>query len=404
MNRQQILQLAITVIVVILFLGGCNAPAAPSVAEAPPATATMAPPIATPTPLPPAATPTPSPTLQPASTPQPINPAAQPTVEIKREKITSQALAGNLLGDPAERKFFVLLPPGYATGDKRYPVVYVMPWADGPPGDNAAGFKVAMESLLRQDEFSEMIVVVPDGSTVLGASHMRSSPTIGDYETYVTREVVDYVDAHFRTLPTRDSRGLAGCSNGGGPAMRLGLKYPNIFSVVTAVDGIYNESLEVWPRDVEAAHRLTKLPQNLKEAQQSELDWYFQMAAASAPDPNNPPFYFEMPVRIVDEHGEFIRGVIAKIVEQDAMHEARRYAEQPTRLRGIFIQHGTYDSEYDKQVESFDQLLTDLGIEHEYSEVAGGHCAHGWDEDSLKYLSNKLAFTVASSSSLPPQP
>ena len=64
-------------------------------------------------------------------------------MEVKDEKITSQALAGNLLGDPAERTVYVLLPPGYATSDKHYPVVYVMPWGNGYPSDNAGGFKAA---------------------------------------------------------------------------------------------------------------------------------------------------------------------------------------------------------------------------------------------------------------------
>ena len=101
-----------------------------------------------------------------------------------------------------------------------------------------------------------MIVVVPDGTNKLGASQFRSSPTIGDYETYVTQEVVDYMDTHYRTLPTRDSRGIAGCSNGGSASMRLGFKYPNIFSVVAPTGGGYDDSLEVWPSDVEAVQRL----------------------------------------------------------------------------------------------------------------------------------------------------
>jgi enterochelin esterase-like enzyme len=318
---------------------------------------------------------------------------AQGTVELKREKITSQALAGNLLGDPAERRVFVVLPPGYATSDKRYPVLYLLPWADGEPGDNASGFKWTMQSLLRKGEIGEMIVVVPDGSNTLGASHFRSSPTIGDYETYVTQEVVNYMDTHYRTLPTRDSRGLAGCSNGGGPAMRLAFKYPNVFSVAAPTDGIYDESLEVWPSDVEAVQQLKELPWDSISLKLHEtVARYVQMAAGSAPDPNNPPFYSEMPVRIVNGQGEFVPEVIAKIVEKDAAHEARRYVEQPLRLRGILIRHALQDTDYTQATHSFEQLLTDLGIEHEYVEVEGNHCGYGWEAASLKYMSEKLVF------------
>ncbi len=81
--------------------------------------------------------------------------------------LTSQALAGNLLGDPAARTVRVVLPPGYETGQKRYPVVYVMPWGDGVPSENASAFWYNMAMLLRKDEIKEMIVVIPDGSTSL---------------------------------------------------------------------------------------------------------------------------------------------------------------------------------------------------------------------------------------------
>jgi enterochelin esterase-like enzyme len=320
-----------------------------------------------------------------AATPVAAAPMLQGTVEVVQEKITSQALAGNLLGDPAERTINILLPPGYAVSDQRYPVVYVLPWADGEARANTWGFKWAMNSLLSQGEIEEMIVVVPDGTNKLGASHFRSSPTIGDYETYVTQDVVNYVDNHYRTLPTRDSRGLAGCSNGGSAAMRLGFKYPNIFSVLAPTGGIYDDT--PWPSDLETVASITELPQDPDEVAQMDftgISWYVQTAAGVAPDPDNPPFYCEMPARIINGRGEFVPEVIAKIVENDAVHEARRYVEQPNRLQGILIQHGLYDSEIPiETIRSFEQLLTDLGIEYEYVEVKSGHCGEGWEAASL---------------------
>jgi enterochelin esterase-like enzyme len=99
-----------------------------------------------------------------------VSTAQQPTVEARRDILTSQALAGNLFGDPTERTVYVLLPPGYATSDRRYPVVYVMPWGRGEPKENAFGFNLAMRSLLGKGEIEEMIVVVPDGSNTLGGA------------------------------------------------------------------------------------------------------------------------------------------------------------------------------------------------------------------------------------------
>ena len=211
------------------------------------------------------------------------------------------------------------------------------------------------------------------------------------YGAYFTRDVVDYVDSHYRTLPTRDSRGLAGCSRGGTTSMRLGLKYPNEFSVVAATSGEWDYSPKVWPTDMDVVQGLKELPRDFGDLG-DVTGWWVQLAAGAAPDPDNPPFYCEMPFRIVDGRGEFVPEVIAKIVETDAAHEARRYLQQPFRLRGIRIQHGTYDNNVAPSVHSFEQLLTNLGIEHEYMEVKTGHCGSGWEDASLKFMSNKLVF------------
>jgi enterochelin esterase-like enzyme len=256
----------------------------------------MAAPVATSTSIPPTAQPTPPPPTATAM--------AVATSRFDQVNITSQALAGNLLGDPAERNVYVVLPPGHDTSGKRYPVLYVMPWGNGDPTDNAWGFRLAMDSLVHEGEIPGLIVVVPDGTNKLQASQFRSSPTIGDYETYVSQEIVNHVDAHYRTLAARESRGVAGCSNGASASMRLGLKYPSVFSAIAATDGGYDDSLEVWPNDVKDVQDLKKLPADVSDLNFRELTgWYVEAAAGTAPDPNNPPFYCEMPFRIVNGRG-----------------------------------------------------------------------------------------------------
>jgi poly(3-hydroxybutyrate) depolymerase len=328
-----------------------------------------------------------------------VSTAQQPKVEVRQVTITSQALAGNLFGDPTERTVYVLLPPGYATSDHRYPVVYVMPWGDGEPTDNASSFAWAMESLLGRGVIKEMIVVVPDGSSKLKGGLFLSSSTLGDYETYVTQEVVDYVETHYRTLPTRDSRGLAGCSNGGTTSMRLGFKYPTVFSVVAATDGEWDySSPEVWPSNKEEMRRslvmLKELPRDVSDLDiAGAIGWFVLMAAATVPDPDNPPFYCDMPFRIVDGQAEVVPEILTKMVEIDTAHEARRYVQQPVRLRGILLRRGVYDPKIPmSSVHSFVQVLTDLGIEHEYVEEESDHCGYGWEAASLKYMSDKLVF------------
>ena len=75
----------------------------------------------------------------------------------------------------------------------------------------------------------EMIVVLPDSKTVHNGSMYSSSVTTGDFEKFVSRDVVAYIDAHYRTIPKRTSRGLVGHSMGGYGASRIGMKHSDVF-------------------------------------------------------------------------------------------------------------------------------------------------------------------------------
>jgi S-formylglutathione hydrolase FrmB len=59
-----------------------------------------------------------------------------------------------------------------------------------------------------------MILVNPDAFTIYSGSMYSSSPTTGDWETFIAQDLVAYIDSHYRTLPDRMSRGLAGHSMG----------------------------------------------------------------------------------------------------------------------------------------------------------------------------------------------
>ena len=87
-----------------------------------------------------------------------------------------------------------------------------------------------------------MILIFPDANNQLKGSIYLSSPTIGDYETYIAQEVVDLVDATYRTIPDRNSRGITGCSMGGDGSIYLALKYPGVFSVAAPASATYESA------------------------------------------------------------------------------------------------------------------------------------------------------------------
>src|SRR5919107_5114007 len=161
--------------------------------------------------------------------PEPV-PGARPAI-VERIKIHGKALEGNLEGNAVDRDAIVFLPPGYNQNrTRRYPVVYAL-----------HGYSIGAEQWSQEIHVPqtiegafakgarEMIVVLPDSKTVHNGSMYSSSVTTGDFERYVARDVVSYIDEHYRTLASRDSRGLVGHSMGGYGAVRIGMKHAEVF-------------------------------------------------------------------------------------------------------------------------------------------------------------------------------
>src|SRR5699024_4087123 len=89
-----------------------------------------------------------------------------------------------------------------------------------------------IEQSLEEGLSEEMIIVMPNAYNSFKGSMYASSATIGDWETFIAKELVAYIDSNYRTLPYVKSRGLAGHSMGGYGTIRLGMKYPEVFSSI----------------------------------------------------------------------------------------------------------------------------------------------------------------------------
>ncbi|MGW8316358.1 MAG: alpha/beta hydrolase, partial [Bacteroidales bacterium] len=167
---------------------------------------------------------------------------AQPQGTRERIKVHGEALEGNLIGDPADRDVSVYLPPSYSTDpDKRYPVLYMLhgftdsdyKWFGWE--EHWINLKQVIDGAIASGSSKEMIVVMPNAYNRFKGSMYSSSATIGDWETFVSGDLVRYIDAHYRTIPKASSRGLAGHSMGGYGTMRLGMKYPGVWSAIYAL-------------------------------------------------------------------------------------------------------------------------------------------------------------------------
>ncbi|HET6949827.1 MAG TPA: alpha/beta hydrolase-fold protein [Acidimicrobiales bacterium] len=150
--------------------------------------------------------------------------------------VTSSALAGNPLGDPAVRPLWVYVPPGYDDEpDRRYPSVYVLQgytghvamWRNRQPFRQP--FVETADAAIASGACPPLVVVYVDAWTALGGSQFVDSPGTGRYHTYLCDEIVPWVDARYRTLARPDHRAVSGKSSGGYGAMVNALWRPDVF-------------------------------------------------------------------------------------------------------------------------------------------------------------------------------
>ncbi len=147
-------------------------------------------------------------------------------------------MAAPAMGEHA-RRVRVYLPPSYeARGDsssRRYPVVYMLHGWPGSEGNlPGSGHAAAIaDTLIASGAIPEILMVFPDGNGLglAGRSYwINARNGRKRLEDYVTRDVVGWVDARYRTIPAASARGIIGISDGGTAAFNLTFKHPELFS------------------------------------------------------------------------------------------------------------------------------------------------------------------------------
>ena len=159
----------------------------------------------------------------------------RPGTEV-RLSVPSPALGGRA------QEAYVYLPSGYAQHpNRRYPVLYLL---HGFPGRPLAFLQTVQmgivdDVLTTQKRAQPLILVMPFGSTGTfddqeWVNGIRSGT---GWATFVSRDLVRYVDSHYRTIASARGRALAGLSEGGYGAINIAVQHPREFSVVESWSG-----------------------------------------------------------------------------------------------------------------------------------------------------------------------
>ena len=301
-------------------------------------------------------------------------PAAVPgakAVSVDHIKVHGASLEGNLEGDAVDRDVFVFLPPSYAKDKhRRYPVVYAL-----------HGYSIGAEQWTHEIHIpqtiegafaqgaKEMIVVLPDSKTLHNGSMYSSSVTTGDFEKFIAHDLVSYIDAHYRTIPSRSSRGLVGHSMGGYGATRIGMKHADVFGALYIMSPCCLSPHPEGPANPEVVKAL----ESVKTPEDSAKLGFFPRAmlasaAAWSPDPKNPPLYLDLPFK----NGEAQPDIVAKWTANAPLAFIDQYIDNLREYKAIGIDVGDQDS-LKVDTGKLHDVLDKYGIANSFEIYSGTH-------------------------------
>ena len=321
----------------------------------------------------------------------------------------STVLKDNPLHDPYERPLWVYLPPNYDDEPgRRYPTVYVIQgltgqldmWRNRTPFRK--NFPELVDELFASNEAPPCLVVWVDCWTSLGGSQFLDSPATGRYHTYLCDEIVPWVDAHYRTLPQKEHRGIMGKSSGGYGAMVTPMLRPDLWGGLATHAGDALFEMCYLPTFRETVRILrdrydgsfdnfwqdfhSRLPFTRGYDAALLNDWCMAACYSAGSDGT-----VRLPYSMLT--GELIPEVWERWLAWDPVRMVPQHAEALRSMRAIYIDAGNQDQFFlDIGATAFRQALFRAGIVDIFFELFDGtHSAIEYRYPlSLKYLAERL--------------
>lgn len=298
----------------------------------------------------------------------------------------SDILKGNPLGDPHVRRFPVYLPPDYeSSGEKRYPVIF------GLAGFTGNGYSYlnrrfmfpALDEILDDLHAGGMpgvIYVMPDCITRLGGSQYVNSSAVGNYDDYIVRELVPFIDETYRAT---GRHAVMGGSSGGIGAFSLAAKHPDVFEAFadhSGDSGFDSCYLNDVPKFVQAMekydHSVEEFVRQIPEIMPKDDSFntilnLVAMSACYAPNPDS-PLGFDLPF---DPYtGEMRPDVWERFVQHDPVRMVEPLQDNLRRLCLLYLDCGKKDQFHlYLGARQLHQKLEEHGIDHIYEEYDSDH-------------------------------
>src|SRR5580704_13561695 len=307
-------------------------------------------------------------------------------------ELRSEDIAHNKTGIDSVRKILVYLPAGYdESSPQRYPAIYFLPnpFEDSYRFDfdhrDAQGL---FDRAIAAGVIEKFILVAVDMNTPLGSSWYVNSSGTGNWEDFMIQELVPYIDANFKTLPDRNSRGIAGIFIGGYGAIRFGMRRPDVFGSVYAMHPVgtgtgvgLGAAIPKW--DILAN---AKSMDDVKKDGGTRI--FTTMFQAHLPNPDKPPLFIDLLAS--QENGQLV--IDAKLMERFRNNfyletMISQYADNLKTLRGFKFDWDRSDANFDHVFanQAFTRKLNEFGIAHQAEEYNGTWDDSNWGVDGRFY-------------------
>ncbi|MFI5277657.1 MAG: alpha/beta hydrolase [Ktedonobacterales bacterium] len=333
-------------------------------------------------------------------------PSDATAVSVEFPVIESHALADNPLHDPVTRMLPVILPPGYSSSSRRYPVIV------GLTGFTGRGLMLLNDDAWQPNLTQRLerlyaagmphaIFVLPDCFTRYGGSQYINSSATGQYEDYVIDEIIPWVDAHYRTIADPAGRAVFGKSSGGYGAMIYGLRHPDVFGAIACHSGDMAFELCYAPDFPDTCLAFTRAggvaawwEQFAAQVKKKPSDFkalnILAMAACYSSDPAEPlGIAFPMDFATCERKPD----VWARWLAWDPIEMLASHAYHLRQLKLLYMDCGAQD-QFNLQfgARQMSHRLTALGIAHAYEEFDDNHNNIQYRYDvSLPKLAHALA-------------
>jgi len=304
--------------------------------------------------------------------------AAAPKSQIIVRELRSEAIAHNKIGIDPQRHFLVYLPADYdESSPQRYPVIYFLP---NPFQDNYRfdfdhhDAQNLFDRAITSGVITKFILVTVDMTTPIGTSWSANSSVTGNWEDFMIQELVPYIDANFKTLPSRDSRGITGIFIGGYGAIRFGMRHSDVFGSVYAMHPVgtgTGVSVSMMLPDWNILANAKSMDDVKKDFRTQIFTTMFQ---AFLPNPDKPPLYIDLLAR---REGDRL------LIDTKLMDRFRnnfyletmipQYADNLKSLRGFKFDWSRLDGNYDHiwANQNLTRKLNEFGVPHEAEEFNG---------------------------------